>query len=364
MGGDQVEEAVAGCVAALRPAVDRDWKEVKAAGLEWTCHDTAVHVADDLVAYAANLAARAQTGYVPFALTLDDGTDNTGLLHVVEATGALLAAAVRTAAPGVRGFHPYPFGSADRVGFAAMGVAEVLLHTHDMTRALGLAYEPPAELAESVLTWLFPHVQPGPAPWPTLLWATGRGELPGRAPVTRWRWRNNLVVPAERVTLTGIRPAAADDLRLGGTGGFDWIDGGPYEGTREACSHLMKAYEAGAHRPEFGVFALVRPEDGRAVGGIGFHGAPDEEGRVEIGYDLAVGARGNGYATEALRTLTAWALAREDVDQVSLTIEHDNAPSQGVATRAGFTRATVEEERVAQNEHDLDAGLLLYVRRS
>jgi GNAT superfamily N-acetyltransferase len=364
MGGDQVEEAVAGCVAALRPAVDRDWTEVGAGGLDWNCHDTAVHVADDLVAYAANLAGRAQNGYVPFALTPDDGTDNTGLLHVIEATGALLAAAVRTAPPGVRAFHPYPFRSADRAGFAAMGVAEVLLHTHDMAQGLGLAYEPSADLAESVLTWIFPHVQPGPAPWPTLLWATGRGELPGRAPVTEWRWCNNLVVPAERVTLTGIRPAAADDLRLGGTGGFDWIEGGPYEGTREACSLLMKAYEAGVHRPEFGVFALVRPEDGRAVGGIGFHGAPDEEGRVEIGYDLAVGARGNGYATEALRALTGWALAREDVDVVLLTVEHDNVPSQSVATRAGFTRATVEEERLAQDKHGMDAGLQLYTRHS
>ncbi|MFI0812590.1 GNAT family N-acetyltransferase [Streptomyces echinatus] len=363
MGGEQVEEAVAGCVAALRPAVDRDWSEVTAAGLEWSCHETAVHVADDLIAYAGNLVGRAQDDYVPFELKLEDGTDNSGLLHVIETTGALLAAAVRTAPPGVRAFHPYPFGNADRVGFAAMGVAEVLLHTHDMTQGLGLAYEPSADLAESLLAWLFPHVQPGPAPWPTLLWATGRGELPGRAPVTEWRWRNNLVLPAERVTLTGIRPAAADDLRLGGTGGFDWIEDGPYEGTRQACSYLMKAYEAGVHRPEFGVFALVRPEDGRTVGGIGFHGVPDEEGRVEIGYDLVEGARGNGYATEALRALAGWALAREEVDLVFLTIEHDNAPSQGVALRAGFTRATVEEERIAHDEHDMDAGLRLYVLR-
>ena len=55
-GGDQVEEAVAGCVAALRPTVDRDWTEVKAAGLEWNCHETAFHIAEDLIAYAANLA--------------------------------------------------------------------------------------------------------------------------------------------------------------------------------------------------------------------------------------------------------------------------------------------------------------------
>ncbi|MER6381565.1 GNAT family N-acetyltransferase [Streptomyces sp. NPDC001250] len=361
--GDDVIEAVANCTAVLRTAVDRDWKAVPAGRLEWDCHATAVHVADDLIAYAANLAGRAQDAYVPFELTLDEGTDNAGLLHVIETTGALLAATVRATPPGVRAFHPYPFRSADRVGFAAMGIAEVLLHTHDMAEGLGIPYEAPAELAESVLACLFPDVQPGPAPWPTLLWATGRGELPGRAPVTEWRWHNNLVVPAERFALVGVRPATAHALRLGGDGGFDWLDGGPYEGTREASSFLVKAYESGVHRPEFGVFVLVRHEDGRAIGGIGFHSAPDEHGWVEVGYDLVEGARGRGYATEALRALTERTLARDDVSMVFATIEHTNVPSQRVVSRAGFARATVEEERIAHEERGLDTGLQLYIRR-
>ncbi|MFI9806538.1 GNAT family N-acetyltransferase [Streptomyces sp. NPDC052301] len=331
-----MNKAVAECLTALRPAVDRDWTRATAGQLEWNCHVTAFHVAEALVAYAGQLAGRAGDSYVPFEITLDEGTDNAGLLHVVETAGALLAAAVRTAPPGARAFHPYPFGSADREGFAAMGVTEVLLHTHDITEGLGLAFEPSADLAESVLTWLFPHVQPGPAPWPTLLWATGRGELPGRAPVTDWRWRNNLVIPAGRVALTGVRPAAARDLNLGGDGGFDWIDGGPYQGTRDAAGMLLKAYEAGVHRPEFGVFALVRAEDGRALGAMGFHGAPDEEGLVEIGYDLAEAARGQGYATEALRALSAWALDRDDVRTLLAKIDLDNSASRAVVSRAGF----------------------------
>ncbi|MFD4502183.1 GNAT family N-acetyltransferase [Streptomyces sp. NPDC058457] len=347
MGGDQIEEAVAGCVAALRPAVARNWTEVTAGGLDWNVHETAVHVADDLVAYAANLAGRAQDAYVPFELKLDDGTDNSGLLHVIETTGALLAATVRTAPRTVRAFHPYPFRSADRVGFAAMGIAEVLLHTYDMTTGLELPYRPAEELAESVLTRLFPHVQPGPTPWQTLLWATGRGELPGRAPVTGWRWYNNLVIPAERLDLVGIRPAEARDLRLGGDGGFEWIEGGPYEGTRDAAGFLLKAYEGGVHRPQFGVFALVRREDGRAIGGMGFHSAPDEDGRVEIGYDLTEAARGNGYATEALRTLADWAFARDDVRSLFATIDTANTPSQAVVTRAGFAKVSEDENEMA-----------------
>ncbi|MDN0194167.1 GNAT family N-acetyltransferase [Streptomyces sp. S.PNR 29] len=345
-GGDHVQQAVASATAALRTVTDQDWERVNAKNLDWSCRSTAQHMAECLLAYAGQLTGRPTDSYVPFELVVEDGTDNDGVLHVIETTGALLTAAVRTTPREVRAFHPYPFRSANRVGFAAMGVAEVLLHTHDIAEGLGITYEPPAELCAYVLTRIFPHVQPGPDHWRTLLWATGRGELPGRAPVTEWRWSNNLVVPAERLTLEGITPAAAADLSAGGDGGFSWVEGGPFEGTREAAGMVVKAYESGVHRPEWGVFVLVRREDDRAVGGMGFHGPPDEDGRVEVGYDLAEGARGNGYATEALRALSAWALARDDVRTVWATTDRDNTPSQRVLTRAGFRPATEDEEQL------------------
>ncbi|MET8902931.1 GNAT family N-acetyltransferase [Streptomyces sp. NPDC004538] len=347
MGGEQVEEAVASAVALLRTAVDRDWETARAGRLEWSCRYTAEHVAGDLIAYAGQLAGRATDAYVPFEITFDEGTGNAGVLHVIETTCALLAATLRTTPREVRAFHPYPYRSANREGFAAMGIAEVFLHTHDIAEGLGLAYEPPARLCADVLALLFPHVQPGTDPWRTLLWATGRGDLPGRAPVTEWRWRNNLVIPAERLTLQGVTPAAATDLAAGGDGGFEWVGGGPFQGTRDAAGMLLKAYEGGVHRPEWGVFALVRREDGLAVGGMGFHGPPDEDGRVEIGYDLAAAARGHGYATEALRALSAWALAREEVTSVFATTEPANVASQAVITRAGFTRVAGDEGQLA-----------------
>jgi RimJ/RimL family protein N-acetyltransferase len=228
-----------------------------------------------------------------------------------------------------------------------MGIAEVLLHAHDMAEGLGLPYEAPAHLAEFVLTRIFPTVQPGPDHWKTLLWATGRADLPGRARLAEWRWTNNLVLDTERLRLEGVTPAAAADLGAGGTGGFDWIEGGPFEGTRDAAGMMIKAYEAGVHRPEFGLFVLVRREDDRAVGGMGFHGVPDEEGKAEVGYDLAEAARGNGYATEALRTLAQRALARDDVQRLFAVVDRVNTPSQGVITRAGFTRVSEDEEQFA-----------------
>ncbi|MFJ8083443.1 GNAT family N-acetyltransferase [Streptomyces sp. NPDC096205] len=344
MGAERAEEAVASCAALLRTVVGEDWSGTKAAGLEWSCRETVTHIASDLIGYAGNLAGRLKSSYAPFDITVDGDengdykADNAGQIEVVEVMGALFSATLRTTPRAARGFHPYPFRSANRDGFAAMGIAEVLLHTHDIARAFDTPYEPPAEVAEYVLTTIFPTVRPGPAPWPTLLWATGRGDLPGREPVTGWRWSNNHVIRADRLALEGVTPAAAADLHSGGDGGFDWVEDGPFDGTRVASQMLWQAYEAGVHRPEFGVYVLVREEDDRAVGGMGFHGAPDEQGRVEVGYDLAESARGQGYATEALGALTRWALDREDVTTLVATVDRDNLASQAVVTRTGFVQ--------------------------
>ncbi|MGW5211353.1 GNAT family N-acetyltransferase [Streptomyces sp. NPDC004051] len=342
-GAEQVEEAVADCVAALAAVRGRKWEGVRAGRLEWDCRATAVHIASDLIAYAGQLAGRAQDAYVPFEIAPDDGTDNTALLTVIGTTGALLAAAIRTTPRAVRAFHPYPFRHANREGFAAMGVAEVLLHTHDITEGLGVRYEPPTELASFVLTRIFPHVRPGPAPWQTLLWATGRGDLPGREPVGQWRWSNNPVLRSERLDLEGVTPATAADLSTGGDGGFAWVGSAPADGTRVGAGLMVEQYEEGTFHPEWTMYVLVRREDDLAVGAMGFHRVPDGDGRVEIGYDLVEGARGHGYATEALRALSAWALAQDGVRTVTAVVDRANTPSQNVVTRAGFTRVAEPE---------------------
>ncbi|MGW7270449.1 GNAT family N-acetyltransferase [Streptomyces sp. NPDC054864] len=342
MGGDQVEEAVAHAARVLRVAVGLDWS-VRAGGLDWSCLETAEHVAGDLVAYAGQLTGRAQDAYVPFEIAFDEGAGPEDAIRVIESTGGLLSAVVRTTPPGVRAFHPYPHGSADAVGFAAMGVAEVLLHTYDIAQALGVDAKPPAALCEAVLAWLFPQVPPARTPedhWATLLWATGRGTLAGRPRLDKWRWHNALSIPAGRIALREVSPAAAADLAAGGAGGLTWIEGGPFDGTRRAAEMVTKAYASGVHRPEWGMFALVRVEDEVAIGGMGFHGPPDEEGIAEVGYDLAVGARGRGYASEALDSLSAWALARPELSALLALIEPANEPSQRVALRASYVRAS------------------------
>ena len=51
-----------------------------------------------------------------------------------------------------------------------------------------------------------------------------------------------------------------------------------------------------------GHYRITRTADGKAIGGIGFKGQPDD-GCVEVGYGLTPSARGHGYAAEALVAL-------------------------------------------------------------
>jgi hypothetical protein len=196
---DDLDLAVQLAVAALREAPPAAW-DGKAGSLEWDCWETVEHLSDDLFAYAAQLGPRTPPldGEVPFvwesrrpggpanAIHASREAGPAGLVQVLEASGALLVAMVRTTSPLTRAHHV--FGISDPEGFAAMGVVETLVHTHDLAQGLELAWDPPADLCTRVLARLFPHAPRSTEPWPTLLWATGRAELPGHPRPATWRW--------------------------------------------------------------------------------------------------------------------------------------------------------------------------------
>lgn len=196
---DDLDRAVWLAVQLLERAPADAWNN-KAGALEWDCWETVEHLSDDLFVYATQLGPRKPplTSEVPFTwesrrpggpgstLFADRAAGPSGLLQVLEASCALLVAMVRTTSPDARAYHAY--GVSDPEGFAAMGIVETLVHTHDLAEGLGLAWTPPAELCARVLVRLFPQAPTDTDPWLTLLWATGRGELPGRPRLSTWRW--------------------------------------------------------------------------------------------------------------------------------------------------------------------------------
>lgn len=196
---DDLQHAVRLALTTLRAADGADWS-AKAGSLDWDCWETVEHLADDLFSYAAQLgpAAPPLDAPVPLAWTerraggpanvifADRRAGPAGLLQVLEACAALLTAVVRTTPPAARSHHV--FGVCDPEGFAAMGIVETLVHTHDLAQGLSLPWTPPADLCARVLARLFPDAPTTTAPWPTLLWSTGRTDLPAHPRPTTWRW--------------------------------------------------------------------------------------------------------------------------------------------------------------------------------
>lgn len=85
----------------------------------------------------------------------------------------------------------------------------------------------------------------------------------------------------------------------------------------------------------FGFYLVVRAEDGLVVGEIGFV-APPADGTVAIGYGIVPSARRQGFATEAIRALSDWALDQPGVGEVRAETPPDNEPSIRALLRGGF----------------------------
>ncbi|MEV2278115.1 GNAT family N-acetyltransferase [Nocardiopsis sp. NPDC049922] len=93
-------------------------------------------------------------------------------------------------------------------------------------------------------------------------------------------------------------------------------------------------------------YAVVDADDPggqpEAVGHGGFHGPPDDEGMVEIGYSVFPEHRRRGYARATVAALIRRAAASPGVTTVRASIRPDNVAS--LATIAGFGFTHVGEQ--------------------
>jgi len=83
---------------------------------------------------------------------------------------------------------------------------------------------------------------------------------------------------------------------------------------------------------------IVDDDLGQAVGIAGFHGPPDEQGMVEIGYRVDEPLRRQGYARAALEALLAAAARDPAVVTVRATISPENVASRSLVEQYAFER--------------------------
>lgn len=152
-----------------------------------------------------------------------------------------------------------------------------------------------------------------------------------------------MTVDSPRVALETISPDLAqrivDGVELPGD---DWHPEYPFV---DELDPLRSLAGSTSPHPVFTMYLVRRSSDGRAVGGLGFFGPPDADGRVELGYGLVPSARGDGLAAEAVGL--ALRLAQDAGATVAVAdTGAGNAASQRVLTTSGFTEVARRDDLV------------------
>ena len=110
----------------------------------------------------------------------------------------------------------------------------------------------------------------------------------------------------------------------------------------EALPFFIDNMEKAPSEPAWDWIAIHRK--GQAViGGIGFMGAPDKDGVVEMGYDVIPEYRKQGYATEMACSLIAWAFQEARIRIVTASCLDDNVGSIKVLENVGMQQLGHED---------------------
>jgi RimJ/RimL family protein N-acetyltransferase len=93
----------------------------------------------------------------------------------------------------------------------------------------------------------------------------------------------------------------------------------------------------------------------RVIGTIGFHGAPDPHGRLEVGYRIEPEYRRKGYTREAVRGMFDWAGAEHGVHRFIASVRPDNEASLGLVRGFGFVQTGTQMDDIDGLELVLEA---------
>jgi len=133
---------------------------------------------------------------------------------------------------------------------------------------------------------------------------------------------------------------------------------GPALVERAFCADV----EAIRANPEFRLWGdrvMITTTNGprRVVGSVVFHGGPDSDGVVEVGYGVEQESQRQGYATEGTRASVEWALSQPNVRAVRACTPSWHVASRRVLERCGMLLA-------GSHDHDMLGELLEYERRA
>jgi RimJ/RimL family protein N-acetyltransferase len=101
---------------------------------------------------------------------------------------------------------------------------------------------------------------------------------------------------------------------------------------------------------------IVLKENREIIGSTSFHGAPDEQGMMEIGLGIESQYQSQGYAKEALLGMWRWVLNFPEVKTLRYTVSPENLPSIAVIKYFGFDfkGQQIDEEDGPEDIYEMD----------
>ena len=108
----------------------------------------------------------------------------------------------------------------------------------------------------------------------------------------------------------------------------------PVKTSQEEAENLMVEMFM---RTPLGKWAIIAKETQQLIGAISFERLNEQTRQAELGYFLHRDYWGQGFATEAVRTISFLALNELGLTDISIIAHLENRASQRVAEKAGFT---------------------------
>lgn len=97
------------------------------------------------------------------------------------------------------------------------------------------------------------------------------------------------------------------------------------------------------HFEWFTTWEIILKSENVAVGGIGFSGLPDEDGKSMTGYGLDIRYFGRGIATEALQAMIGWGFQHKDLKTIIADTPLHHIASQRVLIKNNFVEHSRDE---------------------
>lgn len=128
--------------------------------------------------------------------------------------------------------------------------------------------------------------------------------------------------------------------------GISFDAGWPDEAELETVPKILKNLELVNDPTGFESWMIIVKQGMKIIGSTGFKGVPDAEGSIDIGYGIINQEQKKGYAIEAASALAEWALAKNEVNNITARCLLTNSSSARLLGKMKFIEISRDDEMI------------------